>query len=655
MKSKFLLFLVIILLGISCKSSLKGVFSIQDQFRKDGIKVPIGMKGNALGIKMTECIQSRKNGATFYDVKLIEQTGNDRSMTLYWESEPMDFKGWTWLEGVHRSELIDPGKNYISRNGDFHPLSYNNPSIGACDNPLARYPFAAITDGEKGIAIGIDMSEPAVFRVGFNAPEGRLYIAYDLGFVPEMNHAKVRFCTFEFNPEWGFRGALQRYYEIFPEAFATQLPKDQQGTWMPFSPVDFVENWEDFGFKFHEAVAGRDEPHAAKSDDPKGILTFNYIEPMTHKTVMNLATLPQCGDMSWAAYNRVEDEFILDMVDKLTSQGGMEACVRSSVTHFSDQTPYIQIINEPWHFCGALFGLNTMPGIEGEFTEFKMKWNDKLKKELFSNPESGVWDGIYIDSAEGWVGPMDFRRDHFGCVQTNLTFDRNCVPGIFKGMILYESIGTISKEVRSMGKYMMCNQNPSEMCFLSPLFDILGTETDWYPEQKWTPMPVEHMFYRRAMCYQKPFCYLLNTDYSLMPHEYVEKYMKRSVAMGFSASCFSADSFTHWYFDDPAKYNMHRDLFKKYYPLCNELCKAGWQPIPYARADDENIHVERFGEDYLTVLNDSRDTGTFQITLTNRKNARAVDMLTGKEFIWKNGVATFTLKGDDAFYFKFIE
>ncbi len=102
---------------------------------------------------------------------------------------------------------------------------------------------------------------------------GELWIAYDLGLTPEKPLARIRFCRFDFAPEWGFRSALTAYYRLFPEAFRRRV--DKQGLWMPFARISVLKNWEDFGFQFKE---GNDE---TAWDDAHGIFTFRYTEPMT--------------------------------------------------------------------------------------------------------------------------------------------------------------------------------------------------------------------------------------------------------------------------------------------------------------------------------------------------------------------------------------
>ena len=112
--------------------------------------VPI--QRQALGLRL-RCKKTKKRGANFFDAVLMDTTGKDRAVTLLYAMRPVEGAGWRWLEDPFRDQVIDRSRSYISRNGDSHPLSYNFDTVGACPNPVSRYPFAAITDGERGVAI----------------------------------------------------------------------------------------------------------------------------------------------------------------------------------------------------------------------------------------------------------------------------------------------------------------------------------------------------------------------------------------------------------------------------------------------------------------------------------------------------------------------
>ena len=135
---------------------------------------------------------------------------------------------------------------------------------------------------------------------------------------------------------------------------------------------------------------------------------------------------------------------------------------------------------------------------------------------------------------------LDFRRDHFAAADTPLVFSPGThKPAIFRGLVAFEYVRGIAEDVHGMGKLMMANGAPDRLCWLAPLLDVMGTETDWNPGGKWQPMSDAEMLYRRAMCKGKPYCFLMNTQFDKFSHELVEKYMKRSLAYGMFPGFFS--------------------------------------------------------------------------------------------------------------------
>ena len=150
-------------------------------------------------------------------------------------------------------------------------------------------------------------------------------------------------------------------------------------------------------------------------------------------------------------------------------------------------------------------------------------------------------------------------------------------------------------------------------------------------------MPDAEMLYRRSVCGPKPFCFLMNTDFRNFTPELVEKYMKRSLAYGMFPGFFSADASTGQYFQNPDLYNRDRPLFKKYIPLCKLIAEAGWKPVTLARSNDPKIYVEKFGENYLTVFNDSKDHCETVIKLYSSIPAKSMDLVSGKEVKWSKG------------------
>ncbi len=571
----------------------------------------------ALGLKL-DVKTSEKDNTTFFDVELADTTGRDRAVTLVY-SFPVSQAGLHWFNDPCQSEAISPRREYSE--------TIHRPSVGA-NGRLSQYPFGAVGNETAGTALGIDMRRPAFFRIGYNAGSRELYIAYDIGLTPEKPSARVRFCRFTFDPQWGFRAALAKYKELFPESFRVRM--ERQGLWMPFAKISEVEGFEDFGFAFKE---GNDE---TAFDDEHGIHTFRYVEPTTWWMHMD-SNMPRTIDAAVAEARR------------LAEAGNRWAqAFLASVFHDETGRPTARLLDTPW--CnGAVWSINTMPGIRGEVTGFNLHWNETYRKSHYGPERKAELDGEYFDSCGGYVtAELDFRRDHFAAAKTPLTFSSDeRRPAIYKGCIMFEQIEAVADDVHALGKLTMGNGVPGPFCWLVGLIDVMGTETNWHREGRWQPMPTEQMIYRRALAGGKPYCFLMNTVFEDLNEDLVERYMKRSLAYGMFPGFFSHNASEGHFFKRPELYNRYRPLFKRYVPLCRRVAEAGWEPVTLVRSDNLKVHVERFGDRYLTVLNDSDEQQKATIQLDGLTVNRSVELLTDREVVWTSGGATITLAAED--------
>jgi hypothetical protein len=154
----------------------------------------------------------------------------------------------------------------------------------------------------------------------------------------------------------------------------------------------------------------------------------------------------------------------------------------------------------------------------------------------------------------------------------------------------------------------MANSVPIRFGFFCHLFDTCGIEINWKRGGKFRPDDEQIMNYRRAMMFQKPYLFLMNTGFQSWSYSDTEKYMRRCMFYAFYPSFFSANASSNHYFSQPDLYNRDRPLFKRYVPIIRELGKAGWQPIPCATVPDSAVRIERYGDGkddtlYFTLLN----------------------------------------------------
>jgi len=606
--------------GVTLEQSPREGFQIRDVAAGSDF---VAINDTALDVKL-ECQTTQGDVATFFDVNLCDTSGRDRAVTLVYAVRTSALQ---WFQNPRQTIEVEPGREY---------LDASRFSAGS-NGRLSRYPFAAVANAGEAVALGIDMRRPAFFRAGYNSDSEELFLACDVGLAPEKPSTHVRFCKFHFDPTWGFRGALDRYYALFPEAFERRIA--EQGLWMPFARISEVKDSQDFGFRFKE---GTDE---TAWDDAHGIITFRYTEPMTWWMRMP-REMPRTPEAALAYARQLAE-------DKADPQA--QALLTSGYHDEMGQFP-ARLLDTPW--CdGAVWSINSMPNIAGEVTDFKNKWNEKLRDSLYGPPRKADLDGEYIDSSEGYVtDELNFRRDHFAASETPLTFSADSqTPAIFRGLIAFEYIRAIAEDVHAMDKLMMANSTPDRLCWLAPLLDVLGTETDWHPSGTWRPMSDDDLLYRRAMCKGKPFCFLMNTRFEEFSHELVEKYMKRCLAYGMFPGFFSHNASQGHYFTRPELYERDRDLFRKYVPLCRQVAEAGWEPVTGARADNESIYVERFGERYLTVFNSSDRPCVASITLDGSRRAGTAasqELVRDRTIPWQNQQAEVPLGPEDVAVFQ---
>ncbi len=561
----------------------------------------------------------------FVEGKVSDTTGNDRAITLAF-TLPIEAIGWKWHDDLRHYRIIEKDMEYI--NG----VNMHTGSSGI----LSLYPFACISNDNAGIAMAIDMGMPAQYRIAYNSSLKQFFIAYDFGLTKDTDNfpssAPFRFIIYKIDPEWGYRSAAKKLYDIFSDYFVCRS-KDQ-GIWMPFTDVSTVEGWEDFGFKYHEGI------NNVPFDDKANILSFRYTEPST-----------------W--WMRIDpkidrtDENIIKILYEYANSDDPRFCRPAQATlvsgSFDEQGRYqYRILDTPW--CnGAVFSSNPNPYIPGN-SEARMNWNEDIKQRLYGDKSKGEQDGEYLDSLEGYVTANEnFRREHFHYVNVPLTFSISSrKPVIHKAFSVYEFSKWLADDIHKMGKLMFANSVPHNFAFLCPFFDIMGTEMNWVSNDgSWQPASDEWMLFKRTMCYQKPYLFLMNTRFEFFPPYLVEKYFQRSLFYGMFPSMFSHNASEDPYWQSPELYNRDRHLFKKYIPLIKKIAEAGWEPITYAGTDNDRIYIERFGPDkernvYFTILNDSNETLKSVITIMDEMKISTTDEI--KDLINDENVKVITDK-----------
>jgi hypothetical protein len=218
-------------------------------------------------------------------------------------------------------------------------------------------------------------------------------------------------------------------------------------------------------------------------------------------------------------------------------------------------------------------------------------------------------DGTYIDSLEMASGLLDFDRRHWRAAEAPLVY--TTADGLPTELLMfgtYEFIKDVSEKMHAEGRTIFANAALHRFAQCAGVLDVMGTETNWNWQGKYTPMTDATCNFKRALCYQRPYLLLQNTVLEDFPVALVEKYMQRAIFYGLFPSFFSHNASERTYWTRPDIYNRDRHLFKKYLPVAQAISAAGWEPMTFATTGNPKVYVERWGEGdhlYFTLFNDS--------------------------------------------------
>lgn len=543
-----------------------------------------------LGLELT-ATYSNLGDALRIDGQVRDLQGKDRAVTVYC-AVPVDAVGWQWHDDQSTSRTIEAGAKY------HNPVSVRAGATGMA----ARWPLACISGPTRALGLAVPLDVPRLCRLAYDADWKQLYAAFDLGLSPDHKDkggATFSLVVFPSDPKWGFRAALQRVYEMFPQCFTKRNRKE--GIWMPFADIAKVEGFEDFGFQFKE---GNNNP---VFDEQHGIYTYVYVEPASHWLRMP----PEMPRTIEAAIGLIREQAAKgDPASQATLSCALED---------AEGDWYGSIQKAPW--CdGALFYNNPAPSVQAEgIRQFDTRWNSIQKAMEAAQKLGAPLEGTYLDSFEMAATVLNYRRSHFAAAQYPLVFDmegRVCQMEIFNSL---EFAQEIARRMWSQNLTTFANSTPHAFPWGAAWLDIMGTETNWVRDGQYSPPPAATLNYWRGICYQRPYLLLQNTDFDVMKPEWVELYMKRSCAWGIFPGFFSHNASEKAYFTQPALYNRDRHLFVKYIPVIKQLSAAGWEPVTGARSSDTKILVERFGKPggplMWTIFNDSAEPRTATITV----------------------------------------
>ena len=574
-----------------------------------GLDLKADFKADHRGIRVSGVITEQKDSEDGRAVQL--------SYAL-----PITATGWKMGTTTLDSETIETGNAW----NVYKP--YNDASVTVVDwdsAPHSYYPTACVYNEELGIAIAASMEYPSFWTLEYNGSTGQYAITYQLGVVKEApESARFDFVIYKLDdPSWGFRSAMEKYTELYPEQY--EIKQKEFGTWAAWADLTNVPDIEDFNIRFRET--GEEGRTAYDFEQAKGIKNVYYFE-LGDWWISNMASSDD--DAVWAKIREL-------------AKGSDDFVAREAIaTEFcKNLDPFGKIVWNPvdnyWCEFGAQVHINANPRLPGEYNFTTALYNDAKREELFGAlAKGGAFDGIYLDEMSGWwLGNANFNKAHYPYTSVPLTYSPFYKkPMLHRASTTWEAAKHISDDVHSLGKMMFSNKNPERYAWNTLLVDAMGTEQALMNGTTYTPPTLRQFAGWRTLAYQRSYSILTNDNYDLITAEIFEDYFNRCLAYAVFPSPGdnvdgSVDRAQGYYWIHPDKvYERDRDTFKKYMPTLKTIAEAGWEPVTYATANNENIVLERYGENdlegcHFTVYNPTAQAVdvTVNIDLTKLKLA----------------------------------
>ncbi len=540
----------------------------------------------------------QRDDALHFTCDLVGSAGLPARGVLLRITLPIDCLGWQWHDDMQSTRVIDGDTAYENvqalRAWPDLPEWADKPNlrVGA-----ANRNFCTVVAGPVGLCLAPDIERPVIFRTSYDGAARQLQLVYDLALSPDTdppNRWSFAFDVYACDPEWGFRAALQEYYEMYPELFRNYVP--EPGQWMAFSDLKYIDNANEFHFGLQEGA--RDPAY----DDKIAVQDCTYFTHAGQFIRIPDHDPEKDPEPPWdVIVGETEKTF-----ERNTGLTGIYGEIGLHDTDGQFQIPKTRVYG---HYIAQF---NIDPDLR-----YGQWYLDRTAQQTAGfAAKGGVLDGFYYD---GLTTGLNYRADHFSSSNAPPMWDPSSEKPVLNNFFNSCDFARAAAELlRPRGQITMMNGALGATFYVAPWLDVFGAETG-------VRIARENFNFIRTIIYHKPMLTLLKGNYEQqIGYDEMELFMKRALAYGIFPGFFD------WppsglgpggrYWDHADYFERDRDLHRKYLPLVKTLNAAGWEPVTYARSSSENVFVERYGPDadgilWLTLLNEDADPHVTTLTV----------------------------------------
>jgi hypothetical protein len=391
---------------------------------------------------------------------------------------------------------------------------------------------------------------------------------------------------------WGIRSAAARYRAFYPELFETRAARhgNYGVTWSPDkeagpeAPADFglahLEN--DFQSRNGEMSAAE-----AKLFGELNATVYHWREPWSwfHVVPNEISTDEQIALLRAQADGRAEGGHGTSQYCGAPPQEGALAAINSFVINADGKLARNQYTYGCWSLPMNLDPDLPAPNRAMLALDWQFRYLRRWSEPGFRGPRNLAWDSL-----DDWSGfrRLNFRREHFRYSALPVTFDPD--TGELCQVVGFHDWSFAQRHaemVRRSGGLIMANVS-QDLAIL-----ICGRWVDVFVQERIvSDYSDERLSSIRMMIGPKPLSFI--GAHQPKDPAGMEATLRRLLLFGMAPGSEKAEC--------------ERVLYRKYMPVIARVAGAGWQPVPYTRAEGAgDILLERFGgpgtSHYLTVGN----------------------------------------------------
>lgn len=586
----------VVLNGEKLPNGLAGGFFL----REPNTPKKVSMQGNTISkdgkiyLTLTSPLQAKvsavlSEGEGFIEVigELENLTGKDRGLWMGF-NVPVNTTGWKWGKTLSISPVIEKER----------------PAYAESNNLV---PIPAVWTDKGGIALCIPPTDPCVFEVGADAEGIRIQMAFGLSTNTSKfpSKAPFRFRIYSIDGTWGFRDALAKYYDWYPEYYQIE-PK-------VMTALGHHHDWINMNY--------------VKED----IKTDRQIDPGLKEYLAYTKTSARIQGLKNAKELKTNEQF-LDAIAKTTTIQHYEkdgdpnslllkegrAALINSICYNPDGSFGVYKSTDN----GVDFPHNCDPDLFADKVPHAPVYADMYLRKAEDLRKVGNFIGIHWDRLGGWSNFLNYRRDHFAYIDHPLTFDQEggaCIHTQFTNYELFDAYRLLLKQgglfheaagMKEFGWGKDANRPAGQS--RTGMFFLASVVAGGWQEGSFKPIELGGFDFERMVVGRKS--YRISSG-NIPAHkesptlDVIKNALAKTTAYGFACPVQvlyfyppghpGYDKDYSWYTKPE-----HKALWDKYEPANLAIRLAGWEPVTYATSNSSAVQLQRFGRGetiYLTV------------------------------------------------------